>query len=290
MSKNSLALLLMLAMTVPSAALADETVDGVVGMSVVHGRSFMAVWVPLQADQAIAGVRWYHNDGTVPFPALLATAGGTDDPGSSQAAAPMAAAVTGASQQWCAQSFDEPVASAGDGLYVLFQLASGSAFDHAGAGGGAGLGYRHAPGGAWLSLDGELWGQLHPDYRLAVEPILVEADALTLRLEPAADKRLAAKADSPPVRTELLPAAPNPFNPQTKLRFSLERAGRIDLSVYDLRGRKVVTLASGPYAAGPHEVTWQGRDDEGHSAASGLYLAKLAADGLESTQRLTLVR
>ncbi len=289
LSKSSVALAIVVAVGATTAGAVGE-IDGVVGMSVVHCNSFMAVWVPLQADQAITGVRWYHNDGTVPFPALLATAGGTGDPGSSQVAAVMAAAVTGASQQWCAQSFNEPVASAENGMYVLFQLPFGSAFDHAGTGGGAALGYRHAPGGAWLSLDGELWAQLHPDYQLAVEPILVDADAMTLRLERAADKRIAATEDSPPVRTELLPPMPNPFNPQTKLRFSLERAGRIDLSVYDLRGRKVATLASGPYAAGPHEVTWQGRDNEGCSAASGLYLAKLAADGLDSTQRLTLVR
>jgi hypothetical protein len=133
---------------------------------------------------------------------------------------------------------------------------------------------------------------LHPDYRLAVEPVLVEANSGMLRLARAADKReAAAEAEAAtPLRTELLPAAPNPFNPQTRLGFTLAQAGRIDLPVYDLRGRKVATLASGHYAAGPHVLTWQGRDDSGHSAASGLYLAKLAADGLELTQRLTLVR
>jgi len=275
-----------------TAAGAVSGIDGVVGMTAVQSRSFMAVWVPLQVDQAITSVRWYHNDGTVQFPSLLATAGGSAAPGSSLEAAAMAAQVTGASEQWCAQSFVEPVASADAGLYVMFQLPLGSAFEHEGTGGGAGLGYRHEPGGpgAWLSLDGESWVMLHPDYQLAVEFVLTEAHSGTLRLQRTADKHGAEVEDMVPLHTELLPPSPNPFNPQTILRFSLERAARIDLSVYDLRGRNVATLATGVYAAGPHAVTWLGRTGEGHSLASGVYVAKLEADGRKMTQRLTLVR
>jgi hypothetical protein len=292
MSKNSFVYLMMLSLMTGSGALADGIIDGVVGMSHVQCRTFMAVWVPLQTDEAVAGVRWYHNDGTVQFPAVLATAGGLEDPCSSMAATAMAVEVTGASLQWCAQPFTAPVASAVNGLYVLFQLPLGSTYDHDGTGGGAGIGYSHAPGGpgAWLSLDGETWVMLHPNYKLAVEPVLVESHSEMLRLERTAEKQLAEIEAGPPLRTELLLPTPNPFNPQTTLRFNLERAERIDLSVYDLRGRKVVSLASGPYAAGPHVLTWEGRDEVGRNAASGMYFAKLAVSGLEMTQRMMLIR
>ena len=274
------------------AVQADGPVDGVLGLSVVQSHSYLAVWVPLEPDAALAGVWWYHNDGTAPVPAILATAGLPDDPGQWQDALPLAEGVTGASLQWCQQMFTEAVASAEDGLYVLFQLPQGSVYEQDGTGGGAGVGYEHAPGGpgAWLSLDGQSWLRLHPDYRLAIEPVLTEAGATTQRLERTAGKSQAEGEETIPLRTELLLPTPNPFNPQATLRFTLERAGRIDLSVYDLRGRRVATLAEGPYAAGYHEVVWQGRDADDRSVASGLYLARLRAHDRELTQRMMLLR
>ena len=125
-------------------------------------------------------------------------------------------------------------------MYILFQLPLGSSYDHEGTGGGAGIGYLCEPGGpgAWMSLDGETWMQLHPDYRLAVEPILGEPTSGTVQLERATDKALAGGGEVVPLVTELMPPSPNPFNPRAKIQFSLERAGKIDLSVYDIRGRK----------------------------------------------------
>lgn len=282
----------MICILLPVIAPANADVDGVLGMSVVQGQSYMAVWVPLDHDQAIAGVQWYHNDMTTQFTTLQATAGGQENPGSSQSAMLLAENVTGGSLQWCGQTFTEEVASVEDGLYVLFQLPLGSVYEQDGTGGGAGIGYKYEPGGpgAWLSLDGEAWLPLHPDYRLAVEPVLVEAGTTTTRLERTGGKNLAVDEESVPLRTELLAPTPNPFNPMATLRFSLERACRIDLSVYNLRGRKVSTLAEGPYSAGSHVVVWSGRDDDDRSTASGLYLARLKADGRELTQRMLLVR
>jgi len=88
----------------------------------------------------------------------------------------------------------------------------------------------------------------------------------------------------------LLGAVPNPFNPQTRLGFSLPAAQSIRLRVYDLQGRLVRELAGGLYPAGSHEVDWNGRDQAGRSVASGTYFARLEADGLSSVKPLVLVR
>ncbi|MEZ4388924.1 MAG: FlgD immunoglobulin-like domain containing protein [Candidatus Krumholzibacteriia bacterium] len=90
--------------------------------------------------------------------------------------------------------------------------------------------------------------------------------------------------------TRLLPAAPNPFNPLTTLRFTLAESGPIHLFVVDQRGRRVRTLASGPWARGAHDVRWDGRDDRGRGVAAGTYLAVLDAPGRRHTEKMALVR
>jgi tripartite motif-containing protein 71 len=83
---------------------------------------------------------------------------------------------------------------------------------------------------------------------------------------------------------------PNPFNPQTVIRFDLPRAGRVQLRVHDLRGRLVRTLVDGDAPGGSQQATWDGRDDRGRGLASGIYVARLTtADGGQSV-RMTLVQ
>ena len=68
---------------------------------------------------------------------------------------------------------------------------------------------------------------------------------------------------------------PNPFNPQASVRFQLTADGPIALRVYDPAGRLVRDLAGGDWPAGSHELLWDGRDDAGDPAASGVYLIRL---------------
>ena len=95
-----------------------------------------------------------------------------------------------------------------------------------------------------------------------------------------------------PLRLGLSQNVPNPFNPSTTIRFSLpsDYAGLVTLSVYDVLGRRVRTLLSGPMEAGTHAVTWLGRDDKGHLTASGVYLYRLVTETGQRQGRMTLVR
>jgi hypothetical protein len=83
---------------------------------------------------------------------------------------------------------------------------------------------------------------------------------------------------------------PNPFNPSTTIRFAVPRDGHVELAVYDLGGRKVRTLVSETRSSGDYSVTWDGRDETGGQAASGLYLYKLSTDGKTVTRKMTLVK
>jgi hypothetical protein len=86
-------------------------------------------------------------------------------------------------------------------------------------------------------------------------------------------------------------AAPNPFNPQTTISFDLPRAESVSLRVYDTAGRLVRTLLAGsPGQAGRNEVVWNGRDNQGNQAASGVYLYRLETAQRQDVGRMTLVK
>ena len=83
---------------------------------------------------------------------------------------------------------------------------------------------------------------------------------------------------------------PNPFNPETSLRYSLPGAGQVRLSVYSLLGQKVRTLVDGFQQAGTYQVQWDGRDDSGRAAASGSYFYRIEAGSFAQTRKMTLLR
>ncbi len=88
----------------------------------------------------------------------------------------------------------------------------------------------------------------------------------------------------------LSPNYPNPFNPATTLAFELPQASRVTLTVFDVLGREIVRLAEGDFEPGRHELVFDARD-----AASGLYIARMVAEGEEGNistkiRRMTLVK
>jgi len=82
-----------------------------------------------------------------------------------------------------------------------------------------------------------------------------------------------------PARSATMRVYPNPFNPETQITFTVPEAGLVDLAIYDLRGQLVRTLLHGRCAAGPQELSWDGRDDGGANLASGMYFARLSLPG-----------
>lgn len=87
-----------------------------------------------------------------------------------------------------------------------------------------------------------------------------------------------------------LPAAPNPFNPATRLAFHLPTDGHVRLTIHDVRGREVRRLVDAARPAGLQSVPWNGTDDAGRFVATAVYHARLEAGGAVRTQALTLVK
>ena len=82
-------------------------------------------------------------------------------------------------------------------------------------------------------------------------------------------------------------AYPNPFNPVTRIKFGLPEKSHIQLVVYDLLGREIVTLKSGIAVAGWHSIQWGGYNIHGTKVPSGIYIYTLTAESLESDKTFT---
>ncbi len=86
---------------------------------------------------------------------------------------------------------------------------------------------------------------------------------------------------------------PNPFNPRlgaTTIRYDVPKPSQFSLSIFDVTGRRVVTLVDGNQAAGSHNVEWDGKDAVGRQVAAGLYLVRLLADDFGASRTMMLVK
>ncbi len=93
-----------------------------------------------------------------------------------------------------------------------------------------------------------------------------------------------------PGATRLFQNAPNPFNPSTKINFSLNQAGDVTLAVYDLRGHQVRRLVAGAMVAGDHTIVWDGKNDRGQPTASGVYFYRLQTPARVLTRSMLMVK
>jgi hypothetical protein len=92
-----------------------------------------------------------------------------------------------------------------------------------------------------------------------------------------------------PARFALLPNVPNPFNPETTIRFDVPSASTVTLRVFDVRGRVVRTLQDATLPQGRHALRWDGRNQSGQAVASGVYFVRMTAPGFAATRKVTLI-
>lgn len=275
----------------------EVNVMGTLGLSQSFKNSCFAIWVPVPDNMAISSMKWYNNDAMVIFPEVLVQGGTPDNPVALLDASAVAAGVVGPSSGWGEVLFSTLVGSTSGGVYVIFRVPDGVATTAEGAGGGPAIGYTTAGSGfrGWLSADGIDWEPVRPDFGLAVQPVLVPgAPGMTLK-SGGRSGATGGKADLGSLATvsyptSLEPASPNPFNPQTTLKYSLRDGGEVNLAIYNLRGELVKQLVHEQKSPGAYSVVWDGRGRDGVAMASGMYLARFVAADVVMTQRLMLVQ
>jgi hypothetical protein len=101
-------------------------------------------------------------------------------------------------------------------------------------------------------------------------------------------------ADNLPFDFVLSQNYPNPFNPETRISYTIvghdARSVPVSLKIYNILGQSVRTLVDQPQSGGKHEILWDGKDESGKNAASGVYFYRLQAGESVETKRMVLIR
>jgi len=88
----------------------------------------------------------------------------------------------------------------------------------------------------------------------------------------------------------LMGSFPNPFNPKTRIEYSMDTAGMATVQVFDVSGRLMRTLHEGQLDAGTHFSEWNGMDDAGQPMASGLYLIRFSSNEKSDMTKVVLAK
>lgn len=83
---------------------------------------------------------------------------------------------------------------------------------------------------------------------------------------------------------------PNPFNQTTKIEFTLAKSGFVNLTIYDILGRKVRALVSEHVSSGYKSVLWDAKNDSGKEAASGIYFYRIQVGDFSEVKKLVLLK
>ncbi len=142
-----------------------------------------------------------------------------------------------------------------------------------------------------LEIDASLEGQIL-QIGFANTATLYEGSAVYYdNLDWAHDPNVSSVPNGSPVAgATLRQNYPNPFNPMTRIDFALDKTEMVDISVFDLGGRRVATLHHGQMGAGDHHVIWDGKTDSGASAPAGQYRYLLRTGSSRVSRSMVLLK
>ncbi len=132
------------------------------------------------------------------------------------------------------------------------------------------------------------------DMNMSISLAPGEYHIYTTKRQPKPDADVYNDADddntSTPAEYSLNQNFPNPFNPETTIKFSMPSAGFVSLKVYNILGQEIRTLVSSDFKAGNHSVRWNGKDNSGNSVASGIYLYRLDCGNFIKTNKMIMLK
>ena len=88
----------------------------------------------------------------------------------------------------------------------------------------------------------------------------------------------------------LFPAYPNPFNPTTTIDFKIPIQEHVQLAIYDIQGRKIVSLVNSQLRSGKHSFKWNGTNDRGVQVSTGIYIYRLKTENYVKMRRMTFIK
>ncbi len=144
----------------------------------------------------------------------------------------------------------------------------------------------------WTSFSYDLSAYANSSIRIAIQCVSNDAfifmvDDLTV----VAPNGTPNTGDQAPIYTTNLNSNyPNPFNPETTISYSVEKAGKVSIDVYNILGQKVKTLVNDVKSQGNHTVVWNGQNDNNRNVASGVYFYKMRSGKFSKTKKMILMK
>ena len=89
---------------------------------------------------------------------------------------------------------------------------------------------------------------------------------------------------------ELYQNYPNPFNPSTTIEYDLPKEGFVDLSIYNILGKRIITLVQKVQPSGKYSVSWSGKNEKGTNISSGIYFYQLREGNFTATKKFLLLK
>jgi len=122
------------------------------------------------------------------------------------------------------------------------------------------------------------------------EPIDIKQGDRPIPLRPGSPESPEESSVPLPTEFNLAQNFPNPFNPETVIKFSVKENSWVTLRIYNILGQVVTTLVDEPKSAGEYSVSWNGKNAQNEEIASGVYFYRIKAGDYESVRRMTLLR
>ena len=85
-------------------------------------------------------------------------------------------------------------------------------------------------------------------------------------------------------------AFPNPFNPNTTLKFNVQKEVFVKITIYNQLGKRVKDLVNENYAVGTHSVTWNSTNNQGKQVSAGMYIYTIQAGEFRATKKMVLLK
>ncbi len=147
----------------------------------------------------------------------------------------------------------------------------------------------------YISLDGYSGQTVYMRFRLVDQSSAVELTDPgwtidNIRILKGFVTSNAETVNSVPIVTAVYPNYPNPFNPETTIKYSLHTPSQVRLDIYNMKGQHVRTLVNETKASGNHSVIWNGKDSSGNSVSSGVYFYKMQSGTYSSTHKMILMK
>ena len=140
-----------------------------------------------------------------------------------------------------------------------------------------------------LTAQGNFWGT--PDSAAIAEQLEGPVEWMPfLEAEPSATAVEEEESDQAPVRFAISSSSPNPFNSATRMTFEVPSRAEVRIEVYDILGRRVRTLVSEVLDPGRFATSWNGRDESGNAAGSGIYIYRMTAGAFTHSGKMSLLR